>query len=107
MAKVKCNHCKTKFIYKTVSRHKKVDFDEVRLTIKMDISGIDGKYYCKGCRQSFAIHLIDKVFIIERARLIGMRFPEEKPNWRDVKYKDKSTIINLLEKLRLIKKVKK
>ncbi len=106
MAKVKCNHCKCKYSYisnKGVSNL----MEEVKLTTKLDIVELDRKFYCKGCRQNFTNSLIDKVFIIERAKLIGMRFPGEDPNWRDVKYKKDSIIMNLLEKLGLVEKIKK
>ena len=107
MAKVKCNHCKTKFVYKTTGRQKIVDFDEVKLTTMMDILELDGKYYCKGCRQSFITYMIDKVFIIEKAKQIGMRFPDENPNQRNINYKKSSTIMKLLKKLKFVKKVEK
>ncbi len=104
MAKVKCNHCKCKYSYKSAKGISNL-IEEVKLTAKMDIIELDGKYYCKGCRQSFITYLIDKVFIIEKAKQIGMRFPGEDPNWRDVQYKESSTIMKCLEKLKLVKKI--
>lgn len=104
MAKIKCNHCKCKYSYKSAKGISDI-MEEAKLTAKMSIIELDRKYYCKGCRQNFTNYLIDKVFIIERARQIGMRFPGEDPNWRDVQYKDKSIIMKFLEKLKFVKKV--
>ncbi len=106
MAKVKCNHCKCKYSY-TSSKGVSNLMEEVKLTTKLDIVELDRKFYCKGCRQNFTNSLIDKVFIIERAKLIGMRFPEEKPNWKDINHKDESIVMKFLEKVKLITKAGK
>lgn len=79
--------------------------EEVKLTAKLNIVELDRKFYCKGCRQTFAKDLIDAVFIIERAKLKGMRFPEEMPNWRDIQYKEPSTIMKFLERAGLVRKI--
>lgn len=88
MAKVKCNHCKCKYSYKS-SKGVSNLMEEVKLTAKLDIVELDRKFYCKGCRQTFAKDLIDDVFIIERAKIKGMRFPEE---LKELKKKPKGNI---------------
>lgn len=104
MAKVKCNHCKCKYSYKSAKGVSNL-MEEVKLTAKLNIVELDRKFYCKGCRQTFAKDLIDDVFIIERAKLKGMRFPEEMPNWRDIQYKEPSTIMKFLERAGLVRKI--
>ena len=102
MAKVKCNHCKCKYSY-TSSKGVSNLMEEVKLTTKLDIVELDRKFYCKGCRQNFIEHLIDTVFIIERAKQIGMDFPESIVVSNSISI----GFMKFLEKLKLAKKVKK
>jgi len=98
MAKVKCNHCKSKFVYKS-ARPRSHRFDEVHLEATLGIKEFGDKYYCKECRQR---HLIDKVFITGKAGQMGMAFPKEPDN--EVIHTDLG-VMRLLEKFKLVKKV--
>ncbi len=106
MAKVKCNHCMCKYSYKSAKSVSDL-MEEVKLIAKLNITELDGKFYCKGCRQTFAVHLIDDVFIIERAKYLGMDFKSvpEPPKKRIIN--ENVGFMKLLEKLGIVKKVEK
>ena len=102
MAKVKCNHCKCKYSYKSARGVSNL-MEELKLTTKLDIEGMDGKYYCKGCRQNFINHLIDKVFIISKAKELGMDFlqKEHKSLWNKIDKKISKTIETYQKRIKI------
>ncbi len=103
MAKIKCNHCKSKFVYVS-GGSRTINFDEVHLEAKLNIKELDGKYYCKECRQKFCEHLIDQEFIVKKAsRMLEVKLPKEPDNKI---IRNDLGIMKFLEKLHLVKKVK-
>ncbi len=73
MAKIVCNHCKSKFIYKSnVSKN----FDKIQIYSQYNIRKIEGKYYCQPCMRIIGEQM-SKETIIEEARKHGMKMPSE------------------------------
>ncbi len=104
MAKIKCNHCKSKFVYES-GGSRSLNFDEAHLEAKLDIRELDGKHYCKDCRRQFCEYLIDEEFILKKAGRI-FRQAELRPKEPDNRVIHTNLgIMGLLEKLRLVKKV--
>ena len=57
MAKIKCNHCKAKFIYKSKSG-KLVDRNT--LLARYSIKSIEGKHYCSSCLDTISKYMLKK-----------------------------------------------
>jgi len=48
MAKIKCNHCKSKFVYK-YGRSRNNDLEKFYMLERYSIVELDNLYYCKEC----------------------------------------------------------
>jgi len=75
MAKAKCNHCKKKFTLES-SRHMISNVEQIG---GGGLLAVDGRYYCKNCRQTFCNYLIEKEAIMNKATELGMVFPVNNP----------------------------
>lgn len=62
MGKLLCNHCKN-----TYSIHGK---NKGELAAEIEMKKLDGKYYCKICRQNMCALMMDDVFIIKKYKEI-------------------------------------
>lgn len=96
MAKIKCNHCKSKFVYVS-GGSRTINFDEVHLETRLNIRELDGKYYCKECRQRFCECLIDQESIMKKADRV-LHIKKQAEDREDIKHKNESCIMKFLEK---------
>lgn len=105
MAKIKCNHCKSKFVYES-GGSRSPNFDEVHLEAELGLKELNGKHYCKECRRQFCEYIIDEELILKKAGRISRQAkrPKEPDN---IVVHTNLGIVSLLEKLRLVKKVKR
>ncbi len=74
MAKIVCNHCESKFIYK--SKVSKYYSDRGEICSQYNIKKIDGEYYCQPCMRTISEQM-SKEMIVEQAEKWGMRTPSE------------------------------
>jgi len=68
MGKLMCHHCRRSFELLGVNK------DEVEET--MGMTELDGRHYCKTCKDMFCSYLIDDGTVVARALAFGMEFKQ-------------------------------